>query len=862
MKSLTIRLLCLFFFTFTNLKAQTPPQGINYQAVLRSSSGSIISNQPVQMRFTVRKGFPAGAILYSEHHSITANEFGLINAVIGKGTPVTGDFTKIDWLSDNYFLQTEADYGTGYADMGTTQFLSVPYSLASEKTLQAESAKIATDMKLDDLLDVSASAPSAGQVLLWNGNAWTPGIGESRAGGVVTDLTLTGDGTAGTPLGIAQQGATTGQVLKWTGTTWAPAADNFTVAGGDLSGAYPNPNVVALRGIPLSSVTPTNGFVIQYLAAGNQWVYAKVGTVTSITAGTGLSGGTITKNGTIAIASTGVIAGTYGSATKVPLITVNAQGQLTSASLVTISGVTPGGMAGGDLSGAYPNPTVTKIQGRSISSTAPASGQVLTWNGTAWTPAAATGSITGSGTASFLPKWTGSSVLGNSLIVDNGTNLGISTASPAGKVHIKGTVDTTQLIIDASATQKNKHPLIKLRSNTGTDLLSIHSDSPANTFVGYMTGNMNTFLNDSTGNYNTFIGSYVGDSNTIGSDNSGFGARALFNNKDGNANTALGRNALYGNTAGNSNTAVGVRALSDNSTGDGSTAMGRSALTNSNGSYNSAFGRSALFSNTSGSSNVAIGIRALYNNTIGSYLVGIGDSALFSNGVGATLLTQAFGNTAVGSKSLYANTTGTKNTALGYHSGDSYATANACTFLGYNADASAPGLFNATALGCDAVVSASNNIVLGNSSVVGWGFATSPGNNAIKVGTSASNGNGATLTLGGVWTDASARSKKEDISFPDARQMLGKIEKLPVARWKYSGTENEYHIGPMADDFFRLFQVGDEQSISAMDKTGVLFLGVQALAQENSELRAALQEQQERIKSLEESLMELRNYKE
>jgi hypothetical protein len=55
------------------------------------------------------------------------------------------------------------------------------------------------------------------------------------------------------------------------------------------------------------------------------------GTVTSITAGTGLSGGTITTSGTIALANTTVTAGTYGSGTAIPSITVNAQGQITSA---------------------------------------------------------------------------------------------------------------------------------------------------------------------------------------------------------------------------------------------------------------------------------------------------------------------------------------------------------------------------------------------------------------------------------------------------------------------------------------------------------------------------------------------------
>ncbi|HLD99659.1 MAG TPA: hypothetical protein VJB59_05330 [Bdellovibrionota bacterium] len=44
-------------------------------------------------------------------------------------------------------------------------------------------------------------------------------------------------------------------------------------------------------------------------------------------------------------------------------------------------GRTPVGAAGGDLSSSFPNPTVSKIQGRPIAATAPIAGQVLAWNG-------------------------------------------------------------------------------------------------------------------------------------------------------------------------------------------------------------------------------------------------------------------------------------------------------------------------------------------------------------------------------------------------------------------------------------------------------------------------------------------------
>lgn len=105
--------------------------GIKYQGVARDNSGNILSNQLVNLRLTIIDNTPTGTQLYQETHSVTSNQFGLLNLVIGSGAIVQGVYANINWGNTDKFLKIEMDIsgGTNFVSIGTSQFLSVPYAL-------------------------------------------------------------------------------------------------------------------------------------------------------------------------------------------------------------------------------------------------------------------------------------------------------------------------------------------------------------------------------------------------------------------------------------------------------------------------------------------------------------------------------------------------------------------------------------------------------------------------------------------------------------------------------------------------------------------------------------------------------------
>ena len=133
MKPITFLAALLLTFPFSlftfHCEAQVP-QGINYQAVARNSSGNPIINQNICLKLSIHTGM-AGPVVYWEKDSVLTNAFGLFTLKLGMATIDSDLFNTITWNTGNQYLQVEMDLTNTntYTDLGTSQLLTVPYAM-------------------------------------------------------------------------------------------------------------------------------------------------------------------------------------------------------------------------------------------------------------------------------------------------------------------------------------------------------------------------------------------------------------------------------------------------------------------------------------------------------------------------------------------------------------------------------------------------------------------------------------------------------------------------------------------------------------------------------------------------------------
>jgi len=374
---------------------QTIPQTISFQGKLLESGAPVTGTRNFTFTFT--------GTAWTETHNNVSVTNGLYSVVLGSVTPV-----PVSVFNDNATATLTISVN-GTALSPDVTITSAGYAFKAEKA--ADAAKIGGH-------PVSTSSPGSNTYLKWNGTQWTASLlteADGIVGNEVLDATASGGllrsgaGTAGSPYTLG---------VSWGGSgsaTTASRSDHGHL--GDVTGGS-SLTVTKIQGRSISSTGPTNGQALKWNNATSQWE-PSADNNTTYTAGTGISlvGDVISNTSpdqTVFLTpGTGIgISGSYPS--------------------FTVSNSQPNVAHTGDATGSNAL-TVVRLQGRSVSTTAPSSGQVLKWDGASWAPAAdANTSLPVGGNMQTL-RYDGTNWVGNSVLRNDGTSLGIGTNPQANR---------------------------------------------------------------------------------------------------------------------------------------------------------------------------------------------------------------------------------------------------------------------------------------------------------------------------------------------------------------------------------------------------------------------------------------------
>jgi hypothetical protein len=339
----TLALLC------SGLAHSQIPRTINYQGYLTSPNGAAL-NVSVPMAFKMYGVATGGAALHTETQTVAVSN-GIFNVVLGTGAALTLPFDT------PYYLGVTV--GTD-AELAPRQALSAsPYAI---RAASAEALAASAIVPGSQIADASVSAAklasngcTGGQVLQFNGSAWVCASPAGSSGGTITGI------TAGTGL--------TGGTITTSGTL---AADTTVLQRRVAATCAVGSSIRAIAG---------DGTVTcQTDAIG-------AGTVTNITAGTGLLGGSITSNGTIAVDTSFLqrrVAATCAAGSSIQAIaadgTVTCQIDAIGSATVT-SIATGAGLTGGPITSSG---TVNLASTQLLPTLACAADQTVKWNGSSW----------------------------------------------------------------------------------------------------------------------------------------------------------------------------------------------------------------------------------------------------------------------------------------------------------------------------------------------------------------------------------------------------------------------------------------------------------------------------------------------
>ena len=109
----------------------------------------------------------------------------------------------------------------------------------------------------------------------------------------------------------------------------------------------------------------------------------------------------------------------------------------------------------------------------------------------------------------------------------------------------------------------------------------------------------------------------------------------------------------------------------------------------------------------------------------------------------------------------------------------------------------------------------------------------------------------------GTVTGSSDQNAKEHFAAVSPREVLDQVAALPISRWNYKADASVTHVGPMAQDFYAAFRVGqDDTHISMVDADGVALAAIQGL---NEKVESGKQKAETQIQELKTENAELKH---
>jgi len=313
-KTFTLIALIITLITFAQA-----PQGFNYQATVRNAAGTLIVNQNVYFRFNIMLNSQTSVPVFSETHYVPTDDLGQVNIIVGTGTATTGTFSTIDWGTGNYYLGIELNIGNGYVAMGTTQLLSVPYALYSNRSGNSN-FNFPNGTNIGDTLN-----------WIWNGSAWVPTSSVSTAQLPVISTTVATNILTPTPSSGGTITSDGGFSITSKGVCWSsnpnPTINDNTTNNGTgasnftsiLSNLLPT-TTYYYRAYATNSIGTSYGITYTFTTlAIPQLTTTPINYITYGTVAYPHSGGTISNDGGAQITSKGVVWSTSPN----PTVTTN-----------------------------------------------------------------------------------------------------------------------------------------------------------------------------------------------------------------------------------------------------------------------------------------------------------------------------------------------------------------------------------------------------------------------------------------------------------------------------------------------------------------------------------------------------------